>query len=110
MRVRSTMSPALPPVQPSSRFRSGCFERVRRPELGADRALARAPAALLRGALTFHMRQQVVAAGVGRRVPVVGAVELEEVAHLVQPRVDAEADPLLEREVLVSVSPSGVSS
>ena len=46
------------------------------------------------------MREQVVGPAVGRQVPIVGAVELEELAHLVQPRVDPEADARLQGEVL----------
>ena len=35
--------------------------------------------------------------GIGRRMSEVRAVEFQEIAHLVQPRMDSEADPLLER-------------
>ena len=69
-------------------------------------SVRRAPAAFMR----FHMHQQIVDAAVGRQVAVVGAVVLEELAHLVQPRVNAEADARLERYVVDRRHRPGVSS
>ena len=43
-------------------------------------------------------------AGIGRRVPVVGALELHELTHLVEPRVHAEADA--DKELTNSLRPA----
>src|SRR5215471_10664735 len=67
--------------------------------LGADGALRscgeRAPPWL-----RLPHRQQVVSGRAGRCVTEIGAVEIEELAHLVQPRMDAEPNAFFEREVL----------
>ena len=91
----------MPPVQPS-------FRRLS--ELRADRALGTWPAAC-GGAgafMRFHSITQIVDAAVGRQVAVVGAVVLEELAHLVQPRMDPEADARL--QAVRDRASSGVSS
>ena len=100
MTGRAIMTRPCLPTSPARACDPAACQGIGRLELGADRPAWRAAAASCARRLAFHMRQQVVAAGVGRRMPVVGAVELEELAHLVQARVDPEADALLQREVL----------
>src|SRR5687768_10829520 len=74
------------------------WTRLRLTELGANRPfrLRRQTAARPGRLHPIPLHQQVVGTSVRRLVAVVGAVVLEEIAHLVQPRVDAEADPRLE--------------
>ena len=84
------------------------WARHRRP-LGLQLARRAWRGRAARAFLRLPLHHQIFGPAVGRQVAIVRTVVLEELAHLVQPRMNAEADALLERPACDRAS-SGVSS
>ena len=61
-------------------------------QLRADRGLSSARRQRAAAGERLPQHDEIVDAAVGRQMAVVGAVVLQELAHLVQPRVHPEAD------------------